>query len=237
MLAHSITKEKIELLLFTFVVCFPLEMVKGKGKSARQTRNLLLKMSSDQLDGPLNVLKEWKVQRKRVKVRERAFVRATTSNDMFCILTISQYLSGTFIYLHSPNACIPCILLLLLQIFTRNVTTINGHATGFIEAFDKHWNIVLSDVVEVWKRKKFHYCPKAVMLHDNNEDEQLAECIQRLRVLNITMPTVAVKSLNRKLVECTRNVPKLLIRGEQIATIILDSQTIKPETEITFQPL
>lgn len=45
-------------------------MVKGKGKNARQTRNLLLKMSSDKLMGPSNALKEWKVQRKRVKVSE-----------------------------------------------------------------------------------------------------------------------------------------------------------------------
>lgn len=45
------------------------EMVKGRGKNARQTRNLLLKMSSDKLIGPLNVLKEWKIQQKRIKVR------------------------------------------------------------------------------------------------------------------------------------------------------------------------
>lgn len=143
-----------------------------------------------------------------------------------------------------------------MQIFTRNVTTINGYVTGFIEAFDKHWNIVLIDVHEVWKRKKFHYCPKAVMqsrpppppssnadADDNNnanrdddddDNEQFAECMQRLKMLNIARPTIAVKSLSRKLVECSRNVPKLLIRGEQIATIILDQQTItKPETEIS----
>lgn len=139
-----------------------------------------------------------------------------------------------------------------MQIFTRNVTTINGYVTGFIEAFDKHWNIVLSNVHEVWKRKKFHYCPEAVIQpmpppsqrfndanadnDDNNryDDELFTKCIQRLKMLNITQPTIAVKSLNRKQVECSRNVPKLLIRGEQIATIILDQQTTnKPETEIS----
>lgn len=69
---------------------------------------------------------------------------------------------------------------------------------------------------------------------DNDDDELYAECMQRLKMLNIARPTIAVKSLNRKLVECSRNVPKLLIRGEQIATIILDQQTItKPETEMS----
>lgn len=137
-----------------------------------------------------------------------------------------------------------------MQIFTRNVTTINGYATGFIEAFDKHWNIVLADVCEVWKRKKFHYCSKAVMKspqqYDDADDDDVInsdkryehelfkECMQRLKMLKITPPTIAVKSLNRKMVECSRNVPKLLIRGEQIATVILDQQiTIKPETEIS----
>lgn len=109
----------------------------------------------------------------------------------------------------------------------RNVTTINGHATGFIEMLDKHWNIVLTDVHEVWHRKKFHYCPKAIMQsdadNDDADDQQMTVCMQRLKMLNITIPSVKVKSINRRQVECSRNVPKLLIRGEQIAIIILDT--------------
>lgn len=116
------------------------------------------------------------------------------------------------------------------QIYTRNVMTINGHITGFIGAFDKHWNIVLIDAIEVWKRKKYHYCCKALVLSnddaddgdDDDEESQMAECLKRLKGLNITLPALNVKSINRKQVECTRNVSKLLIRGEQIATIILD---------------
>lgn len=67
---------------------------------------------------------------------------------------------------------------------------------------------------------------------DEDENTQLAECMKRLQTLNITIPSTKVKSLNRRRVECSRNVPKLLIRGEQIAIIILDAQTMKPETEI-----
>lgn len=31
--------------------------------------------------------------------------------------------------------------------------------TGIVMSFDKHWNIALSDVFEVWKRRKTHLCP------------------------------------------------------------------------------
>lgn len=91
-----------------------------------------------------------------------------------------------------------------------------------IEAFDKHWNIVLTDVFEVWKRKKFHHCTKAAITTATDDSDRLAMCMERLKMLKITLPAVSVKSISRKHVECSRNVPKLLIRGEQIATIILD---------------
>lgn len=45
-------------------------MVKGKGKRARQTRNLLSKMTGDNYDGPSIMLKKWKDQKQRVKVCE-----------------------------------------------------------------------------------------------------------------------------------------------------------------------
>lgn len=61
----------MEFLFVFFIVSFGnTEMVKGRGKSARQTRNLLLRMASDKLEGPLCSLKAWKDQRKRVKVRK-----------------------------------------------------------------------------------------------------------------------------------------------------------------------
>lgn len=44
-------------------------MVKGKGKRARQTRNLLLRMSGDKHEGPSLMLKQWKDKKQRVKVK------------------------------------------------------------------------------------------------------------------------------------------------------------------------
>lgn len=53
-------------------------MVKGKGKKSRLTRNLLLKMNEG-FDGPLNALHQWKVQRKRVKVKSTIFQYKTVT--------------------------------------------------------------------------------------------------------------------------------------------------------------
>lgn len=67
-----------------FLFHFPFaEMVKGRGKSARQTRNLLLKMSSDKLIGPLSVLKEWKDQQKRVKVTPLMKIKRFSVEEKF----------------------------------------------------------------------------------------------------------------------------------------------------------
>lgn len=41
-----------------------------------------------------------------------------------------------------------------VKVYTRNANGIVGHLTGRIEMFDKHWNMALTDVHEVWKRRK-----------------------------------------------------------------------------------
>lgn len=91
--------------------------------------------------------------------------------------------------------------------------------TGIIEVFDKHWNIVLSDVYEIWKRRKLHHCAIAAIDTDPASDEQTNACLARLKSLNVEVPVTKVKSLNRKFAECSRRIPQLLIRGEQIAII------------------
>jgi len=41
-----------------------------------------------------------------------------------------------------------------IKIWTRKEDGIRGYLTGFVEAFDKHWNLALRDVDEVFYRKK-----------------------------------------------------------------------------------
>lgn len=43
---------------------------------------------------------------------------------------------------------------LILQVYTRSAASIRGFCVGFVEAFDKHWNVVLKDVFETWNRPR-----------------------------------------------------------------------------------
>lgn len=40
-----------------------------------------------------------------------------------------------------------------VKVYIRSAASVRGHCEGFIIAFDKHWNLVMDDVDEVWTRK------------------------------------------------------------------------------------
>ncbi|XP_059620101.1 U7 snRNA-associated Sm-like protein LSm11 [Phlebotomus argentipes] len=101
-----------------------------------------------------------------------------------------------------------------VKIYIRHNHGIRGYVTGVIEMFDKHWNIVLTDVEEFYKRRKYNYTGKGGVFDNPGED-----CSERLKELGIALPEVTVKSINRKNVECRRRIPNILLRGEQIALV------------------
>uniref|UniRef100_A0A1B0CQA2 Sm domain-containing protein n=1 Tax=Lutzomyia longipalpis TaxID=7200 RepID=A0A1B0CQA2_LUTLO len=101
-----------------------------------------------------------------------------------------------------------------VKIYIRNNHGIRGYVTGYIEIFDKHWNVTLKDAEEFYRRRKFQYCESA-----NFDESSVEDCSARLKKLGIELPEVNVKSINRKNVECRRKLPQILIRGEQIALI------------------
>lgn len=108
----------------------------------------------------------------------------------------------------------------LVKIYTRNEKEVDGHVIGYIEAFDKHWNVIISNAEQTMKRRKKRYSFCAVQPTDDcDEDVATAECIERLAALNITIPTLKVVGDFRRSVDCTRTVPQLMIRGEQIVSI------------------
>lgn len=102
-----------------------------------------------------------------------------------------------------------------VKIFTRKEHGIRGFVTGYIELFDKHFNISLSDCHEVWKRRKYAYSETNVMPQSSQN------CSKLIARMGIEIPELKVKSINRKYVECSRNVPQMMIRGEQIVLILI----------------
>lgn len=78
---------------------------------------------------------------------------------------------------------------------------------------------MLLDVYEVWKRRKLHQWTTALTNIETNTTDQTKICLDRLKSLNIKIPETKIKSINRKFAECSRHIPQLLIRGEQIVII------------------
>lgn len=101
-----------------------------------------------------------------------------------------------------------------VKIYTRKQRGIDGYLTGYIELFDKHWNLSLSDVEECFKRKKYYFSLATGTFGQPRKQ------VKTLKALGYNLPETKVKSLNRKYVECTRKFSQLFIRGEQIVTII-----------------
>lgn len=101
-----------------------------------------------------------------------------------------------------------------VKVLTRKEHGIRGYITGFIEAFDKHFNLALIDCIEVWKRRKFQYSENKIPSLG-----QPTDCSKFLKKLGIKVPVLTVQSLNRKNVQCTRQVQQLMIRGEEVVLI------------------
>lgn len=105
-----------------------------------------------------------------------------------------------------------------VQIHVRKEHGVRGTITGFIEAFDKHWNIAVTEVVEKWRRRKVCVSESNVIFGSTLPEDV---ALKKLERMGISMPQMtSVKSIDRKYVELTRNVPQLLIRGEQVVLVV-----------------
>ncbi|XP_065079766.1 U7 snRNA-associated Sm-like protein LSm11 [Ochlerotatus camptorhynchus] len=105
-----------------------------------------------------------------------------------------------------------------VRVYTRKEKGVRGYVTGYVEVFDKHWNMALSDVYESWKRRKYRYSENKLSTLGEAQD-----CSELLRKMGIDVPEVSVKSVDRKYVMCSRKVPKLMIRGEQVVLVTPDT--------------
>ncbi|XP_055528906.1 U7 snRNA-associated Sm-like protein LSm11 [Wyeomyia smithii] len=104
-----------------------------------------------------------------------------------------------------------------VKVYTRKQKGVRGYVTGFVEIFDKQWNMALTDVFESWKRRKYRYSQNKVCALGEPTD-----CSEQLRKMGIRVPDVSVKAIDRKYVQCTRRVPQIMIRGEQVVLVTPD---------------
>ncbi|XP_017044986.1 U7 snRNA-associated Sm-like protein LSm11 [Drosophila ficusphila] len=101
-----------------------------------------------------------------------------------------------------------------VRVVLRKQGAVGGCVEGDLIAFDKQWNLLLKRATETWKRRKYGY-------GEQNICDTASDCTDRLKQLGITLPRFQVKSLNRKNVEITRDLPQILIRGENIVFVSL----------------
>lgn len=101
-----------------------------------------------------------------------------------------------------------------VKIYLRKEHGVRGFVTGFIETFDKHLNIALCDCIEQWKRRKHKFSENKVALLGEPKD-----CSDLLARMGIEVPKITAKSINRKYVECTRKIPQLMVRGEEVVLV------------------
>lgn len=114
-----------------------------------------------------------------------------------------------------------------VKIYTRKEHGIRGFVTGYIEAFDKHFNIALVDCIEVWQRRKFNFSESKIPLLGQPQD-----CTALLASMGIEIPEISTRSVNRKHVRCTRKFSQLVIRGEQVILVGEDKEEFNDRLDL-----
>ncbi|VVC24180.1 LSM domain, eukaryotic/archaea-type,LSM domain [Cinara cedri] len=90
------------------------------------------------------------------------------------------------------------------KVYIRSAASVRGYCEGYIIAYDKHWNLVMDDVLEVWTRKnKYKSLPIGNAIKLEPEVEK---------------PYTVLRTIPRHKI-CQRLVPRLMVRGEQIVLV------------------
>lgn len=96
-----------------------------------------------------------------------------------------------------------------LKVWTRGVAGVRGIATGFLAAFDKHWNMALTDVEEQFTRRRSRKVPAL--------GQEVADV--EIREWRVGESVVRVVKRKKKVDVCVRHVPQVLLRGEHVAMV------------------
>ncbi|XP_046967685.1 U7 snRNA-associated Sm-like protein LSm11 [Vanessa cardui] len=100
---------------------------------------------------------------------------------------------------------------LRIKVVTRNANGIRGVLHATLVAFDKQWNLAMTDVLEVWKRKgpSKRKIPAALGIP---VPKGTAAAIS-------PVPVITETPLGGGVWECTRHLPQMMVRGEHVVLV------------------
>ena len=104
-----------------------------------------------------------------------------------------------------------------VKVLLRGAVSMRGSCTGYLVAFDKHWNVALVDVDEVFTRKRHG---KPSLEEEFKEKLAVGEKASR-RSETVGASVLRVVKQRRKTELCERHVPQIIIRGEMVAVIVI----------------
>jgi len=99
---------------------------------------------------------------------------------------------------------------------TRGIDNIRGVATGFIVAFDKHWNLALADVDEQFTRKLSRKIPVG-----SSGTKQCNKPVQKEFHMGSSLVRIVERKEKSEL--CHRHVSQALLRGEHVVSVAVSA--------------
>jgi len=112
-----------------------------------------------------------------------------------------------------------------VRVWTRGVAGVRGVSTGFIVAFDKHWNLALTDVDEQFTRRRSRKAP--VLGGDLPSTGAVGEQGlpgPNLREWRVGESIFRIVKVKKKVEIITRHVPQVLLRGEHVVMVSPEQQ-------------
>jgi len=99
-----------------------------------------------------------------------------------------------------------------VRVWTRGLNDVRGVSTGFVAAFDKHWNMALTDVDEQFTRKRRRKAPVLGGEVAKGPDKDARE-------FRVGESVVKILMVKKKVEICVRHVPQVLLRGEHVVMV------------------
>jgi len=101
-----------------------------------------------------------------------------------------------------------------VKVWTRGINEIRGVLTGFVVAYDKHWNLALVDVDEHFNRPR----KRKTYFSEQKLKRKLLPSDLPLQ-MKYGSSAMKIIKIQGKYEVCVRHVPQILLRGEQVAMI------------------